>query len=451
MREFDALARTASAGESSPRARRASSVVSVSRSRGEVQPTAACGKEEAHRHCTRPAEPTRPTLPPACDHVARSRERGPEVVCADPSASDRRSLRTHVQADLSRPRTRRSSRAPASWWPTSPATACSTRSCRTSSGPSCRVETTGGTPVEEAATRLAGHRLHGAVGGTAADVDGDGDFDLLVTRFQEPILLLRNDGTGHFADVTALAGLDKYAWRSQSSSWADFDRDGDLDLFVGSTVRRRSSTSTAPTSRRPTTVAAVAQQRRRHVHRLVRPAPARGRRTAGPSCRRGSTSTLDGYPELFTWHDFGTSHPSMVLKNEGGTALVPVLGRPRSTRRSRTWASRVADLNHDGLPDFATTSFEKTRLVDLAGDATNDAGALWIESSAPAGSTWTSSTGSRPTAGAPSSAISTTTATTTSSWCSATGRRTRAPGDPVDQTDGVWVQDEDGFVREPRR
>ena len=73
-----------------------------------------------------------------------------------------------------------------------------------------------------------------------ADYDGDGDLDVLVPRgawLQErgrhPTSLVRNDGT-RFTDVTFEAGLGAACHPSQVAAWADYDNDGDLDLFLGS-------------------------------------------------------------------------------------------------------------------------------------------------------------------------------------------------------------------------
>ena len=70
------------------------------------------------------------------------------------------------------------------------------------------------------------------------DYDNDGDADVLVMRGgwlmsngQMRRSLLANDGDGTFTDVTRQAGLATPAYPSQSAAWADFDNDGDLDLF----------------------------------------------------------------------------------------------------------------------------------------------------------------------------------------------------------------------------
>jgi hypothetical protein len=74
-----------------------------------------------------------------------------------------------------------------------------------------------------------------AVAVTAADYDNDGFVDLLVTGYGKTILY-HNDGNGHFTDVTAKAGIKVDGW-AISSTWLDYDKDGCADLFVGRYVK----------------------------------------------------------------------------------------------------------------------------------------------------------------------------------------------------------------------
>lgn len=81
-------------------------------------------------------------------------------------------------------------------------------------------------------TSLAGLdiSLYG-MGVACGDFDADGWVDLFISCLGED-RLLRND-EGKFVDVTEQAGVggEPESW-STSSGWFDYDRDGDLDLFV---------------------------------------------------------------------------------------------------------------------------------------------------------------------------------------------------------------------------
>jgi enediyne biosynthesis protein E4 len=75
---------------------------------------------------------------------------------------------------------------------------------------------------------LPGGYGHGVAVG---DYDNDGRPDLFVTRWRS-YALYRNLGGGRFLDATAQAGLGGDRDWPTSAAWADFDNDGDLDLYV---------------------------------------------------------------------------------------------------------------------------------------------------------------------------------------------------------------------------
>jgi sugar lactone lactonase YvrE len=73
-----------------------------------------------------------------------------------------------------------------------------------------------------------------SVGGCSwGDYDNDGDFDLFLPGSRDGRHRLYNNlGNGEFMQVTGQELVDEYGWNTIGSSWGDSDNDGDLDLVV---------------------------------------------------------------------------------------------------------------------------------------------------------------------------------------------------------------------------
>ncbi len=81
-------------------------------------------------------------------------------------------------------------------------------------------------------------RSFGSMGAGLGDLDNDGFVDIYLANGGpqmarlEPNALYRNLGDGTFADITATAGTGSLG-KGHGATFADFDQDGDLDLYAG--------------------------------------------------------------------------------------------------------------------------------------------------------------------------------------------------------------------------
>ena len=69
------------------------------------------------------------------------------------------------------------------------------------------------------------------IGASWGDYDNDGDPDLFITNFAQNDFFYRNQGDGSFEVVTGTP-LTTSGGIGEGSAWGDYDKDGDLDLFV---------------------------------------------------------------------------------------------------------------------------------------------------------------------------------------------------------------------------
>lgn len=207
-----------------------------------------------------------------------------------------------------------------------------------------------------------------AMGTAAADFDNDGDQDLFVAGVGRN-QLFRNDGTGRFADVAETAGVARAVW-SVAGVWLDFDRDGRLDLFVVNYVRW------TPGAQR------FCGDRTRDLRVYCHPKYFEGlpntlyrnkgdgtfedvTRAAGLSAivGKGMSAALldldsDGWSDLYVTND---SVPSALLRNTGkGTfeeiGLLAGVALPGHGRPISAMGVEAADVDGDGRPDLAVTA-----------------------------------------------------------------------------------------------
>src|SRR6266568_2234574 len=183
-----------------------------------------------------------------------------------------------------------------------------------------------------------------STGAVFADIDGDGDLDLLVNSLGGGTRVFENDGQGHFKEVTAQAGVASKT-ASMSMALADVDGDGDLDLYVTnfrfSTVREEPNTvfSVNPIDGRPVVV-------------KVNGKPASNPEYAGRFSVAPNGTILEyGEVDVLYLND-GKGHFTALSFTNGGFFLDED-GKPL-TEPPRDWGLAVQfyDLNGDGAPDI---------------------------------------------------------------------------------------------------
>lgn len=226
------------------------------------------------------------------------------------------------------------------------------------------------------------------IGGTAVDFDGDGDLDLYVTRYERPNVLLENLGDRRFRDVTEAAGVpclvpdDEGGMRggmSLSSAWADFDRDGDLDLFVGNYGWVDHSVGSAAlfgpsepsclyvNDGDGTFTDATAQ--------MLPYDTFHGLHDGYVYVAGWHDLDDDGWPELYAVNDFGTAFPNVLVGNDEGRLFLDDNARGLDLAMTGMGLG-VGDLNGDGLPELLVPIWNNVRLME---SLTLTAGPIWTD------------------------------------------------------------------------
>lgn len=183
---------------------------------------------------------------------------------------------------------------------------------------------------------------------------------VLVTRYQAENRLIRFDGEA-FVDHTASWGLGGTSWRHVAAAFGDMDRDGDLDLFIGTYGPRPADAFAHPDdfeAADPPLLYRNDGGRFTLVEDLF----------SGPITKSHTFSAAfldlddDGHPELYIVNDFGWVRPNLLLWNRP-EGLVPDDGSAGLHIPFAGMGLGIGDLNDDLIPDLVQSSWRDASVL----------------------------------------------------------------------------------------
>lgn len=184
------------------------------------------------------------------------------------------------------------------------------------------------------------------------DFDNDGDKDFFVATFGEANRLYENKGDLNFVDITESAGLPINKHRAYGAAWADYDRDGWLDLYVserkfplvpGTNENRLFKNNGNGTFIETTDIAGVAD---------------RGRI---PFCSSFFDVNQDGWPDIYTAND-KRSRNTLLLNNKDGT-FTDISVESKTALRMEAMSVTIGDYDNDGWQDIYVTNVETGNML----------------------------------------------------------------------------------------
>lgn len=212
------------------------------------------------------------------------------------------------------------------------------------------------------------HKMQEDEGVLLFDADNDGDLDLYIVSGSDERLpqspsyadrLYKNNGKGHFTRV--LEALPQIYESGSVVTAADYDHDGDLDLFVGGRVKPRNYP-------KPVSSRILRNDSKNGIIKFIDVTAS----VAKPLLNIGMvTDALWSDYNNDGWRDLiisGEWMPVTILKNQKGTTFVNVTKQSGLAHQIGWWNSLVAgDFDNDGDTDYiagnlgSNTIFEATQ------------------------------------------------------------------------------------------
>jgi enediyne biosynthesis protein E4 len=197
-------------------------------------------------------------------------------------------------------------------------------------------------------------------GSVMADVNGDGLLDIYVCavvglkNLKGRNELYLNNGNGTFSERASEFGLDFESY-SSSAAFLDYDLDGDLDMYLLNHAVHTPGSFAPASARNIRTYESGGKLMRNDSNKFVDVSAEA--KIYGGLIGYGlgvavSDLNVDGYPDIYVSNDF---HEDDYLYINNGDGSFREVGNQELSFTSRfSMGNDVADINHDGFPDFIT-------------------------------------------------------------------------------------------------
>ncbi|XP_073248167.1 uncharacterized protein [Porites lutea] len=203
---------------------------------------------------------------------------------------------------------------------------------------------------------------HATGGAAVGDYDGDGMEDIYFTVFHDRSVLYKNNGDGTFTDVTKDVNIGPSSL-ANGAVWADFDQDGDLDLYV----------TTVGDTRHYLYINYGGRFREEAMQRNCSMQTSDKRKLSGMTPNVGDFD-LDGFVDIYVteWipHSLGKPSVSKLLRNRGhdspgyfvdvtinaGVNLDDSYNGSMLNQGTYTYDSSFTDFDNDGFPELLVTA-----------------------------------------------------------------------------------------------
>ncbi len=203
-------------------------------------------------------------------------------------------------------------------------------------------------------------------GAAAADLNNDGHLDLYVTRFNAPNLLYLNRGDGTFREAARERGLDVVS-ASGMACFADYDRDGRLDLYLQTNLLDAEANPYGERDR-------MLHQNADGTFTDVTERAGLFGKTQGHSATWWDFDE-DGWPDIYVANDF--KDPDQLYRNRGDGTFGNVLSFVVPHTPHSSMGADLGDLNNDGRVDLLVADMARTsRSADHRGMAKIRAGLM---------------------------------------------------------------------------